>query len=276
MLFITRIIYVALLLTIPIPGASLAQSSLNSEAMTYWENTWYELVNYNRFQTNSAGSCQRACFESSSCKTYTFNVSNNNCNTSNMYPVRTDANRSGWVSGFKQDRDFDAVYSNVGDKKLVDSRSSTWYEFDTYQRISRPSAESCRLACEVAGNCNAFTFNTENNNCNLTPGNILRSATGGRYKNFVSGFVIAKVDAQKGIDFYGNDYKSIEVANDPAICQQYCLFDKNCKAYTFVLPGTIGGPRPLCYLKSKGLTWENGGRKNNLNTISGVKLIERR
>lgn len=63
----------------------------------------------------------------------------------------------------------------------------------------------------------------------------------------------------------GMDYDSFELSvDDPKQCQNACVMDTNCKAYTYVKPGIQGKAR--CYLK-------NGvpsSRKNN-SCISGVK-----
>lgn len=253
-----------------------AQQRLTEKAMTYWDNTWYQLTDYTRFQAPSAAACQSACYNGSACIAYTYNTQTKSCNTSYNYPVQTDANRPGWISGFKNDRKFEDIYTKLNTQKFVDFRNSTWYEFSNYQRFKRDNEEACRLTCEITGGCNAFTFNKSNNNCNISAETNFRTGSGSNYSNFVSGHVVAQVSIQKGVDYVGNDYRRIEVGDDPSICQRYCVFDKNCKAFTFVLPGTIQGPRPVCYLKSKGLTWENGGQTRNGNTVSGIKEIERR
>ncbi len=48
----------------------------------------------------------------------------------------------------------------------------------------------------------------------------------------------------------GMDYRNFDLpSNDPMLCQRACFQDPRCKAWTFVKPNTIQGPRPRCWLK---------------------------
>ncbi len=48
----------------------------------------------------------------------------------------------------------------------------------------------------------------------------------------------------------GMDYRGFDLpSNDPMLCQKACNHDPKCKAWTFVKPNTIQGPRPRCWLK---------------------------
>lgn len=55
---------------------------------------------------------------------------------------------------------------------------------------------------------------------------------------------------EPGIDRMGGDYRDFDLSKpDPHLCEQACLDDKRCKAWTYVKPNTIQGPRPRCWLK---------------------------
>ncbi len=65
------------------------------------------------------------------------------------------------------------------------------------------------------------------------------------------------IEPQRGpveysIDRTGGDYKSIDVARDPAgaPCKSACEADNRCRAWTYVRPG-YAGPAARCYLKDK-------------------------
>ena len=50
-------------------------------------------------------------------------------------------------------------------------------------------------------------------------------------------------------DRLGSDYKSIENLTIQS-CENACNIEKKCKAWTFVKPNTIQGPKSHCYLKN--------------------------
>ena len=55
---------------------------------------------------------------------------------------------------------------------------------------------------------------------------------------------------QPNIDRPGSDYASFDLGGtNPADCQNACLRDSRCKAWTFVKPG-VQGPRARCWLKT--------------------------
>ena len=55
---------------------------------------------------------------------------------------------------------------------------------------------------------------------------------------------------QPNIDRPGSDYTSFNlVGNNPADCQNACVRDSRCRAWTFVKPG-VQGPTARCWLKS--------------------------
>ena len=48
----------------------------------------------------------------------------------------------------------------------------------------------------------------------------------------------------------GLDYQDFDLSkDDPKLCQDACKNDPQCKAWTYVKPNTIQGPRPRCWLK---------------------------
>ncbi|MBN3872697.1 PAN domain-containing protein [Nostoc sp. JL33] len=57
------------------------------------------------------------------------------------------------------------------------------------------------------------------------------------------------VTAEFGRDRGGSDYISYFTLPSASICQQYCINDNKCSAYTYVRPGVQGGSA-VCYLKS--------------------------
>jgi hypothetical protein len=72
---------------------------------------------------------------------------------------------------------------------------------------------------------------------------------------------------EANVDRAGADYASFDLPTASAsLCQDYCLKDVKCLAWTYVKPGTTQGPRPRCWLK-------NSAPHPNPNSccISGVK-----
>lgn len=54
---------------------------------------------------------------------------------------------------------------------------------------------------------------------------------------------------QPGVDLSGFDYSNFELLRpQPRLCQETCLNDSKCKAWTFVWPGPLS-PRAQCWLK---------------------------
>jgi PAN domain len=52
------------------------------------------------------------------------------------------------------------------------------------------------------------------------------------------------------IDRFGLDYQGFDLTNDdPKLCQSACEDDPQCKAWTYVRPNTLQGPKPRCWLK---------------------------
>ena len=64
----------------------------------------------------------------------------------------------------------------------------------------------------------------------------------------------------------GSDYNNYDLSNpDPALCQNDCLNDPKCKAWTYVRPG-ITGPKAHCWLKNA-----VPKQVRNMDCISGIK-----
>ncbi|MBN2173308.1 MAG: PAN domain-containing protein [Bacteroidales bacterium] len=87
-------------------------------------------------------------------------------------------------------------------------------------------------------------------------------------------FIEAGIPAMKhtmGQNRPGNDYRNFEVkhGDDCQTCEDSCLKDPRCKAYTYVLPG-IQAQRGVCWLKS-----EVPVPIDDKNCISGVKYYEK-
>jgi len=50
----------------------------------------------------------------------------------------------------------------------------------------------------------------------------------------------------------GGDFRHLTPASpDPALCRDACRDDPQCRAWTYVKPGTIQGPQPNCWLKTE-------------------------
>lgn len=68
-------------------------------------------------------------------------------------------------------------------------------------------------------------------------------------------FAVAVASAQGGweldTDRPGQDYSGFDLAApDPGLCQSACNANPKCRAWSYVKPNTIQGPRPRCWLKS--------------------------
>ncbi len=74
------------------------------------------------------------------------------------------------------------------------------------------------------------------------------------------------VTAEFGRDRAGSDYSSFVTSASASICQQSCINDIRCNAYTYVRPG-VQGANAICYLKSVAPT----SRPNSC-CVSGAKL----
>ncbi|WP_229549905.1 PAN domain-containing protein [Nostoc sp. CHAB 5836] len=75
------------------------------------------------------------------------------------------------------------------------------------------------------------------------------------------------VTAEFGRDRAGSDYTSFMTTSPSAsVCQESCINDSRCSAYTYVRPG-VQGANAVCYLKSPA-----PASTPNSCCVSGVKL----
>ncbi len=52
------------------------------------------------------------------------------------------------------------------------------------------------------------------------------------------------------VDRPGSDFTNFDLpAAKPELCRDRCVANPKCKAWTYVKPNTIQGPRPRCWLK---------------------------
>ncbi len=73
---------------------------------------------------------------------------------------------------------------------------------------------------------------------------------------------------EQNTDRGGSNYNVFDLPRpDPALCQDACVRDPKCMAWTYVKPRTIQGPRPRCWLKQA-----VPPSASNLNCVSGYKL----
>ncbi|MEH2143509.1 PAN domain-containing protein [Nostoc sp.] len=74
------------------------------------------------------------------------------------------------------------------------------------------------------------------------------------------------VTAEFGRDRAGSDYTNFPTSASASNCQQFCINDNRCSAYTYVRPG-VQGTSAVCYLKSVA-----PASTPNSCCVSGVKL----
>ncbi len=75
---------------------------------------------------------------------------------------------------------------------------------------------------------------------------------------------------ENNIDRPGSDYKNFDLpAANPLLCKNQCAADKKCKAWTYVKPNTIQGPKPRCWLK-KSVPFP----KSHNCCVSGVRVVQ--
>jgi hypothetical protein len=117
----------------------------------------------------------------------------------------------------------------------------------------------CAARCERDSRCRAWNFSYPRTN-NVLATCWLKNQVPARVDSqcCVSGVRGAGViEPRKGpveysIDRTGGDYRSIDVAADPAgePCMEACKKDSRCRAWTYVRPGYFSAA-PRCYLKDK-------------------------
>jgi len=139
-----------------------------------------------------------------------------------------------------------------------------------YRRIEAcPNVEACHSACLADSKCDAFTFVKSVHHCYLkggtppgpTPNNDTVSGVKMRAPEGGSCVTVNGVTCEPNVDRMGADYQRIEAAPSVEFCQQKCIADEKCAAFTYVKSVRH------CWLK-------NGvpGANPNNDTVSGVKL----
>jgi len=136
-----------------------------------------------------------------------------------------------------------------------DRRGGDYHKFT----IKSGDPDVCAARCDRESRCRAWSFSypgTEEQVATCW----LKSRVPARAEDSccVSGVKGSGViEPQKGpveysIDRTGGDYKTVEVARDPAgaPCKAACEGDNRCRAWTYVRPG-YAGPAARCYLKDK-------------------------
>ena len=72
------------------------------------------------------------------------------------------------------------------------------------------------------------------------------------------------------MDRKGEDYMGFDLpTSDPALCEEACMKDQKCKAWTYLKPDTVQGERARCWLKHS-----IPSSVKNPNCVSGYKMSE--
>jgi hypothetical protein len=143
------------------------------------------------------------------------------------------------------------AYSQNG----FDRRGSDYLKFD----ILDGDPEVCATRCEVDARCRAWSFSYPNADgtvavCwlkNRVPPRVEDKCCVSGVRG--AGVIEPRVGAiEYFMDRYGGDYRSFEVAPDPAgaPCKTACEAESKCRAWTYVRPGYIAPPA-RCYLKER-------------------------
>jgi len=71
------------------------------------------------------------------------------------------------------------------------------------------------------------------------------------------------------VDRPGSDFSNFDLPKaKPRLCRQECLVNPQCKAWTYVKPNTVQGPKPRCWLKHS-----VPPQKSDSCCVSGVKKL---
>jgi hypothetical protein len=133
------------------------------------------------------------------------------------------------------------------------------YDYKNFELSADPV--QCQAACYAEPECQSFTY--------LSPGvqgptahcwlkNAVAPAVADG--NCTSGVKVAyapqpaPAPSRNNLEYdtnrFGSDYNNFEVpSGDPAVCQDACLRDASCAAFTLVRPG-VQGPNARCWLKN--------------------------
>ena len=138
-----------------------------------------------------------------------------------------------------------------------------------YRRIEgSPSVEACHSACAAEKECEAYTYVKSAHHCWLkkgapgpTPNNDTVSGVKKRTVGGGSCVTVDGVTCEPNTNRMGADYRRIDAAPSVPFCQNQCIADAKCAAYT--------------YVKSAYHCWLKTGVPNGTSdgdTVSGVKL----
>jgi len=140
--------------------------------------------------------------------------------------------------------------TGMGHGKPMQKRSTYEPGFDyvggDYQQLSVPSYKVCEQDCLEHPSCNAWTFNTTNNQCYLkqNPHRVAKlQAISGRIgeDNPMNPFHKSST-YEPGFDYVGGDYDHL-ITSSYKDCEQNCLNHPSCKEWTF------NNNNSECYLK---------------------------
>lgn len=204
--------------------------------VTLEQNVDYGGSDYLRETTSNEYACQDLCWQDSRCTAFTFDRSNNDCWLKNSVPGASGCDVC--VSGVVAVRTFSMV-NNVD------------YPGPGYREGVVQSAEDCRKLCIADLRCIAYTYDSQNRNCNMKTGIPQITSLNGR----VSGEAIYRqASVEPGTNRWGGDYEHLALLSpSPEQCRLACAQDPRCQAYTFTnwdglchlkdsVPGTSGCP----------------------------------
>lgn len=118
---------------------------------------------------------------------------------------------------------------------------------------------ACAARCDRDNRCRAWSFSYPRHAAGDAMCRLKKAVTAAKEdKCCVSGIRGAALlepktgPAEFSIDRVGGDYRSFDVAADPAgaSCAKACQADGKCRAFTYVRPG-YGGASARCYLKDR-------------------------
>ncbi len=139
-----------------------------------------------------------------------------------------------------------------------------------YRRIdASPSVEACHSACAADQECDAYTYVKSVHHCWLkrgtppgpTPNNDTVSGVKKRAPAGGACVTAGGVTCEPNVDRGGADYRRVDAVASVELCQQQCIAEAKCAAFTFVRSARH------CWLKDAVPAATANG-----DTVSGVKL----
>ncbi len=214
--------------------------------------------NFNLPQPNAA-LCRNACTKEAKCKSWTY-VKPNTTQGPNprcwlKHAVPKPRKNNCCVSGVKKKR---VPATFVGAELNIDRPGFDYKNFNLPKR----NAALCRNACAKEAKCKAWTYVKPNTTQGPNPRCWLKHTVPKPRKNncCVSGVkrvAVTPPPAKMGnlewnIDRRGADFRNFNLAKaNPNLCRNACARDGRCKAWTYVKPNTVQGPKPRCWLKNR-------------------------